>query len=358
MAGGAYPLTTSVEWASTATPGPLFPCYSRASRLSQIAEDDMGFVKIHDAIFSSSIIEEDLIVRWIWICFLAACDRNGNVHGTEPALARKANVTLKDFQKAVAVLTRPDSTSTSPDHGGRRLVKMGGNLWFCVNYLFYRNMKDPVEERESAKLRQRKSRANRKKKKGAVTDPSHTVTKSNDKAEAEAEADKEKTASSSSSRKDDDAFVAKVLAFWAKEDLRPKARGVSSQRRSAILARARQHTEELVMEVLENRANSRFLCFEFNNGVGAPIDWCFGPQNFVKVMDGNYNDSPGKKKKLGPDDAGYYDDDPVWIFETYRREDMTAHGDHPKWNAYLQVAAEYVPRSAPTFDEWLMGEEE
>ena len=56
----------------------------------------MGFVKIHDAIFSSSIIEEDLIVRWIWICFLAACDRNGNVHGTEPALARKANVTLKD----------------------------------------------------------------------------------------------------------------------------------------------------------------------------------------------------------------------------------------------------------------------
>ncbi len=281
---------------SVRPPWSFFLCYSHGVTTVTCARGvTMGFVKIHDAIFSSSIIEEDLVVRWVWICFLAACDRNGNVHGTEPALARKCNVSPKDFQHAVKVLTRPDSTSTSPDHGGRRLVKLDGNLWFCVNYLFYRNMKDPAEERENAKLRQRKSRANRRVSAAAVTNKSRHVTKNNDiaEAEAEAEADSKKTSSSSSSWKDDDAFVAKVLAFWAKEGLRPEARGLSSQRRSAILARARQHTKKLVMEVLENRASSRFLCFEFNNGVGAPIDWCFGPKNFVKVMDGNYNDRPG-----------------------------------------------------------------
>lgn len=145
----------------------------------------MGFVKIHDAIFSSSIIEEDLVVRWVWICLLAACDKNGNVHGTEAALARKANVSLKEFQHAVKILTRPDSSSTSPDYEGRRVVKLGGNLWYCVNYAFYRNMKDPVEEREKTRRRVAKHRAKKKKRNAGNAD----VTKSNDKAEAYAEAE-------------------------------------------------------------------------------------------------------------------------------------------------------------------------
>lgn len=108
------------------------------------------------------------------------------------------------------------------------------------------------------------------------------------------------------------------------------------------------------MEVLENRANSRFLCYEFNSGRGAPIDWVFGPQNFVKVMDGNYNDSLGKKK-LSPEDPGYYED-PEWVVDTYRREDLNNHGNHSKWEAYLAAAAECDPRTAPPFEEWLKGE--
>lgn len=272
----------------------------------------MGFVKIHEAIFSSSIIEENLAVRWVWICFLAACDKNGNVHGTEAALTRKANVSPNEFQNAVSVLTRPDATSTSPDHGGRRLVKLDGNLWYCVNYLFYRNMKDPAEEREKAKLRQRKSRALRKGDVTDVTDPSHPVTKSNDIADAYAyaEADSKKTSSSSSSRKDDDDLVKFVLDFWKKEDLRPRLRSISKERRAALLARKREHGESNVMLVLNNRANSRFLCYEINHNKGAGFDWVFGPKNFVKVMDGNYDDVPGGPGKGGSSGKGKseYDD--------------------------------------------------
>ena len=274
----------------------------------------MGFVKIHDAIFSSSIVEEDLVVRWVWICFLAACDKNGNVHGTEPALARKANVSIKDFQKDVEVLTRPDSTSTTPDHGGRRLVKLTGNLWFCVNYLFYRNMKDPIEEREKAKLRQRKSRALRKEDVTPVTDPSRPVTKSNDIADAEAEAEADtlqKTTSSSSSRKDDDDLIKFVLGFWKDEDLRPRVRSIGRLRRQSILARQREYGEfgRANIEIaLENRANSRFLCFEIFGGKGAPIDWLFGPKNFAKVIDGNFNDLIGGTNGKGPKGKSEYDD--------------------------------------------------
>lgn len=63
------------------------------------------------------------------------------------------------------------------------------------------------------------------------------------------------------------------------------------------------------MEALENRANSRFLCFEIFNGKGAPFDWVFGPKNFVKVLDGNFNDMPdsgkgGKRGKAGSEYDG------------------------------------------------------
>jgi len=44
------------------------------------------YVKIHDSIFSSSIMEEDLEIRYIWLCMLTAADYEGYVDETIPAL--------------------------------------------------------------------------------------------------------------------------------------------------------------------------------------------------------------------------------------------------------------------------------
>lgn len=99
----------------------------------------------------------------------------------------------------------------------------------------------------------------------------------------------------------------KVFEFWKAEDLRPRVRGISPLRRTAVLARKREHGAEKIMEALENRANSRFLCFEIFDGKGASFDWMFGPKNFVKILDGNYNDAiggkHGKKQKSEYDDV-------------------------------------------------------
>ena len=100
-------------------------------------------------------------------------------------------------------------------------------------------------------------------------------------------------------------MMKKVFEFWEGEDLRPKVRSMTPLRRTAVLARAREHSAKKVMEALENRANSRFLCFEIFDGKGAPFDWCFGPKNFAKILDGNYNDGPkgprGKTDGQGTD---------------------------------------------------------
>ena len=148
----------------------------------------MGYVKIHDQLFTSSIIEEDVVVRWVWIAMLLSCDRNGNVYGTLPALARKANVGVNQFEAAMEILMSPDKNSTSPEEDGRRIVETGPNLYHCVNYLHYRGMKDPVEEREKTRERVAKHR-----KKKAGNAGNKNVTKCNDIAEAEAEAEAENT---------------------------------------------------------------------------------------------------------------------------------------------------------------------
>jgi uncharacterized membrane protein YqiK len=165
-------------------------------------------------------------------------------------------------------------------------------------------MKDPNEEREKTRRRVAEHRA-RKKEAAGNTD----VTKGNDKAEAEAEAkakaESKKTTSSSSSRKDDGAFVEKVLEYWEEAALQPRAVSISKARRSAILARRKEHGEGAVWTALKNRVVSNFLNHVYNDGRGAPIDWVFGPKNFVKVVDGNYNEGPkgprGKTDGTGTD---------------------------------------------------------
>ena len=114
-------------------------------------------------------------------------------------------------------------------------------------------------------------------------------------AEAEAEADIKKTSSSSSSRGDDAKFLNTVLKFWEENDLKPTVRSISANRRSAILARRREHGEDAVLEVLENRRASNFLNNVIFEGKGAPIDWVFGPKNFPKIWDGNYNNKGGNR---------------------------------------------------------------
>lgn len=146
----------------------------------------MAFVKIHDSILASSIVEEDPVTRWVWLFMLVKCDKNGNVYGTWPALARMANVDDVEFETAMATLMAPDASSTSQLEDGRRIIEAGPNLLHVVNYLYYRGLKDPDEVREGARLRKQKQREREKAEDVQADSPeSHKkVTESHDKAEA------------------------------------------------------------------------------------------------------------------------------------------------------------------------------
>ena len=107
------------------------------------------YVKIHDSIFSSSIMEEDLEIRYIWLCMLTAADYEGYVDETIPALARKFTVSKELMEKAITCFLSPDPNSRTEDKDGVRLVKLRKSFgWKIVNYEKYRNMRNTEDRRE------------------------------------------------------------------------------------------------------------------------------------------------------------------------------------------------------------------
>ena len=122
----------------------------------------MSFVKIHDLILRSSIIEADIHIRWVWIGLLTLCDAEGKIRGTRSALARCLNVSKPQFDEAVELLTSPDPDSTSEVEEGRRLAECGPNRWQIINYAYYRELRSHEDRKEYKRDYQREYMRNRR----------------------------------------------------------------------------------------------------------------------------------------------------------------------------------------------------
>jgi len=107
------------------------------------------YVKIHDSIFGSSIMEEDIETRYIWLCLLAIADFEGFVDETIPALARRFNVSDQSMSKAIQIFLEPDPSSRTKDNDGRRLEPMRESFgWRIINYEKYRDMRNAEDRKE------------------------------------------------------------------------------------------------------------------------------------------------------------------------------------------------------------------
>ena len=66
---------------------------------------------------------------------------------------------------------------------------------------------------------------------------------------------------------------------------------MSEARRAALRARCAEHGEEAVLEVIRRACRSRFLCGGNDRDWRADFDWVMRPRNFVKIMEGNYDET-------------------------------------------------------------------
>lgn len=105
--------------------------------------------KIHTQIFDSSIMDEGLETRYVWLCLIALADKEGFLDMTPEAIARRSNIPEKAVKEAIERLAQPDPRSRSKVDDGRRLVPIRESFgWQIVNFSYYRDLKSQDERRE------------------------------------------------------------------------------------------------------------------------------------------------------------------------------------------------------------------
>lgn len=78
---------------------------------------------------------------------------------------------------------------------------------------------------------------------------------------------------------------------------------LTPKRRGNIRARIREHSIPEVYEMLKNAGASSFLAGQNRRDWQATFDWLFRPNNFVKVLEGNYKDKNHSEPDFDPDDT-------------------------------------------------------
>lgn len=117
-----------------------------------------NYTKLFNSIVTFTIWTEDDSTRIVWITMLALADKNGEVQGSVPGLARIAGVTLEACQTALDKFLSPDKYSRTLDDEGRRIEKIDGG-WLLLNHAKYRAMASKDDAIQSNAESQRRHRA-------------------------------------------------------------------------------------------------------------------------------------------------------------------------------------------------------
>ena len=110
-----------------------------------------GYTKLFgNDLLQSSVWQEDLHVKVVWIAMLALTNEKGVVAASVPGLARSAGVTISQCEEALAKFLSPDKYSRTKEHEGRRIEEVDGG-WRLLNHAAYR--KKPGTQPTSARRR-------------------------------------------------------------------------------------------------------------------------------------------------------------------------------------------------------------
>jgi len=79
-------------------------------------------------------------------------------------------------------------------------------------------------------------------------------------------------------------------------DRMPKVSKLSDQRKKHIAARFKEFDLEVIIDVLKKAGSSDFLCGVNDKAWKADFDWIFNPTNFLKILEGKYENKEQKTK--------------------------------------------------------------
>nr|WP_279222276.1 phage replisome organizer N-terminal domain-containing protein [Anaerophilus nitritogenes] len=232
--------------------------------------------------FIESLPEADaILVIWVKLLTQAGkCNTNGfiflteNIPYTEEMLAHKFRRSLNTVRLAL---------STFKNLG---MIEMEDGYLKIANWEKHQNVEGLDKIREQTRNRVAKHREKQKLLPSNVT-CNVTVTEGNatDK-ELDKELDKDKniaTKVACSSK------LQPVMEAWNKLNL-SKLISIKGNREKMLRARIKDYSLEKVILAIENIEGSAFLKGQNDRGWIITFDWLIKPNNFVKVLEGNYKD--------------------------------------------------------------------
>lgn len=192
------------------------------------------------------------------------------------------------------------------------MINLGEDgLISILNWEKHQNIEGMERVREQNRIRKRRQREREKQKalpESHVTSrDSHATDKNRiDKNKNRLDIDK----NTNNSHIDDEDFQIQILSVWNSLDKNiPKIQtlNANTQRYNMLKARINEHGLDTVIKAIKSINNSKFLK-GYVSDFRITIDWFIKPNNFIKVLEGNYNDKSDKKLYKNSKNDGCYDD--------------------------------------------------
>ena len=105
-----------------------------------------------------------------------------------------------------------------------------------------------------------------------------------------------KNENSSATEKVEKEFIDTVIKKWNDIGLNV-VRNIKGKRLDSLHARIKEYSKDDVLTVIENVKYSDFLKGNNNRNWTADIDWILKPNNFIKILEGNYNKGKEHEKR-------------------------------------------------------------
>lgn len=116
-----------------------------------------GFAKVYSLMLKSTVWDNPIETRMVWIVLLMLADSKGFVRCTPFSLSNDAGVSKESVLAALEVLSSPDPHSQNPEQEGRRILKAPGG-WDIVSHGKYREYRTAVQVRDANYQARRRSR--------------------------------------------------------------------------------------------------------------------------------------------------------------------------------------------------------
>lgn len=252
-----------------------------------------AYTKVYRSITQSTVwVGQPAHVKLAWIVMLAEADEIGRVTTPVPVLAKLAEITLEQFEEALAIFMAPDPYSRSREFEGRRIEPLddaeeefGGFL--VLNHEKYRQKRDQERRREQNREAQARYREKHERKPELLTGSLPVSTHQQDKPGSAEVSHKKPIPSASTSVADPDPVLPEEVDPRPDRDPARAAAPPSAPRPEPIAAIARRVFEAWKLDTGHAKA---VLDAKRQRRIEARLREGFTEQDLLDALEGRHSD--------------------------------------------------------------------